>query len=193
MNSSMLQMLGPHGTNPWRTTSSEIMYKGPWNSVRRDEVIRPDGKPGQYYVFERENGNHLIILNEKDEILLVGQWRYPTGNWSWEPPGGNRKVGESIFDAARRELLEETGLSAALWEHLADADLLNGTMSARVEVVLGTTLTKVAEPRALEDGIEASIWVPATLIPELVRDGHVTNGPALVALLFFMLKRGVFA
>jgi len=102
-------------SNPFKTTSSSYVYKNPWIKVREDQIIRPDGSPGIYGVIEFKGATAVLALTEENEILLVGQYRYPTKNYSWEIIEGGRDEGESFLEAAKRELAEEAALTAEEW------------------------------------------------------------------------------
>src|SRR5208337_3190204 len=104
-------------TNPWTTLSSRLVYENPWIRVREDQVLRPDGQPGIYGVVEFKN-RAVGVLPVDDEgcIWLVGQHRYPLNSYSWEIPEGGSPQSETTEETARRELKEETGLSAGRLE-----------------------------------------------------------------------------
>ena len=102
--------------NSWKTLSSRTAYENAWLRVREDQVIRPDGQPGIYGVVEIRPSVGIVALNDRDEIVLVGQWRYTVNHYSWEiPRGGSRADEVDIQCAAERELAEEAGVIAALW------------------------------------------------------------------------------
>ena len=93
---------------------------------REDQVLRPDGQPGIYGVVEFKN-RAVGVLPVDDEgcIWLVGQHRYPLNSYSWEIPEGGSPQSESPEETARRELKEETGLSAGTLELISTAHLSN--------------------------------------------------------------------
>ena len=62
--------------NPWKTLGSRIVYENPWLRLREDQVIRPDGRPGVYSVVEIRPSVGVVVLDHKQHIALVGQWRY---------------------------------------------------------------------------------------------------------------------
>jgi 8-oxo-dGTP pyrophosphatase MutT (NUDIX family) len=111
--------------SPWQTLNSRQVYDNAWISVREDSVLRPDGKQGIYGVVHFKNIAVGIIAIEDDSIYLVGQYRYPLEQYSWEIPEGGCPAGEDPLDAAKRELEEETGLRAESWEKIGEAHLSN--------------------------------------------------------------------
>lgn len=105
--------------NPWTTVSTRRVYENAWLTVREDQVIRPDGQPGIYGVVSpRETATGVVALTDDRQVVLVGQFRYTLGIYSWELPEGGAKSHETVLEAAKRELREETGLVAERWSQL---------------------------------------------------------------------------
>src|SRR5690349_10434304 len=75
--------------NPWKTISSKVVHKNKWFSVRKDNVITPSGKPGEYNVVESSDSVFIIALNSKKEIAFINLYRYPTQQFSLELPAGH--------------------------------------------------------------------------------------------------------
>src|SRR5258707_748587 len=104
----------PNG--PWLRRSRRIAYENPWITIWHDEVWRPDGSPGIYGLVHFVNlAVGVVVLDEDDRVLLVGQHRYALGEHSWEIPEGGVPAGETPIDGMRRELREETGVEASEW------------------------------------------------------------------------------
>ena len=101
---------------PWQVLGSRQVYENAWIRVREDDVIRPDGQPGIYGVVEFQGlAVAIVALTEDEQVYLVGQYRYPTDTYSWEVVEGTSEAGEEPLTAAKRELSEETGLTASEW------------------------------------------------------------------------------
>lgn len=76
-------------SNPWKTVSTRPIYDNPWISVREDDVIRPDGRPGIYGVVSYKNrAIGVLPVDETGDVWLVGQYRYTIDEYSWENPRG---------------------------------------------------------------------------------------------------------
>ncbi len=105
--------------NPWKTKSRREVYANDWITVVENEVLNPAGNPGIYGVVHFvHTAVGVVPLAEDNTTWLVGQYRYTRDAYSWEIPEGGAKPGEDLLECARRELLEETGLTAARWEPL---------------------------------------------------------------------------
>jgi 8-oxo-dGTP pyrophosphatase MutT (NUDIX family) len=105
-------------TNPWKKLNSRVVYKNNWITVREDQVICPDEQPGIYGVVTGAIATGVVAINEKNELCLVGQYRYTIDKYSWEIAEGGAHGNETPLEAAKRELQEETGYTAKRWDTL---------------------------------------------------------------------------
>ena len=194
--------------NPWRTRSSTVVYENPWIRVREDAVDRPDGTAGIYGVMEvRQPAVFVVPVTDDDEVVLVEVFRYTTGTLSLEVPAGGSD-GQDPLVAAQRELAEETGLVADRWEALGTMFALNGVCHAPEHVFLARGLRDsapagegpagesatgvgvgVARSQA-EEGIAGMRRVPWAQALDLVRDGTITDGETVAALMYAALALG---
>ncbi len=180
------------GRNPWKTTSSRKVYENNWISVREDEVIRPDGKPGIYGVIYIRPSVGVLALNERDEAVLVGQWRYSVDRYSWELPRGGSHPGEpDMLGAAKRELEEETGVVAANWQFLGTVDNGNGVANDVQSLYLATGLSHTEMNLDPEEDITVQ-WKPFDEVVEMAMNGGITEVCSVAAILkvAFMRSRG---
>ncbi len=97
----------------WKTLDSRTVYDNPWITVLEDNVINPAGGKNIYgHVHFKGKAVAIVPLDEDGNTWIVGQDRYTTREYSWEVPMGGSDPGEDPIDTARRELKEETGLTA---------------------------------------------------------------------------------
>ena len=172
----------PSAASPWRRRSRRVAYENPWITVWHDEVTRPDGQPGIYGVVHYANlAVGVVPIDELDRVVLVGQFRYTLGAYSWEIPEGGVPSDEDPLEGARRELREETGLEAAEWRELGRTHLSNSISDEAGIIYLATGLT---EGPATPDGTEELEVrrVPFAEALSMIRDGRITDVLSVVAL-----------
>jgi 8-oxo-dGTP pyrophosphatase MutT (NUDIX family) len=168
--------------DPWTTVSSTVAYENAWIRVDHREVIRPDGQPGIYGVVHFANRAAAIVpLSEDGRTWLVGQFRYTTGEYSWEVPEGGVPHHEDLVAGARRELVEETGISAATVTQLARCHLSNSVTDEEAFVFVATDLSF---GEASPEGTEALAIREVTFDEALAMAdaGTITDGFSLIAL-----------
>jgi 8-oxo-dGTP pyrophosphatase MutT (NUDIX family) len=175
----------------WRTHDSRAVYENPWIHVREDDVDRPDGSRGIYGVVQVRNPAVFVVpLTDDDEVVMVELFRYTTGATSLEVPAGGSD-GQDPLVAARRELREETGLEADDWAPIGAMFALNGVCHAPEHVFLARGLRPAARAaEQAEEGITAVCRIPWSRALGMVRDGTVTDGETVAALMYAALALG---
>lgn len=168
--------------NPWRAHSSELRYDNPWIRVREDQVSRPDGQPGIYGVVHFKNrAIGVVPLTEEGDTVLVGQYRYTLEAYSWEIPEGGGPLTESALEAARRELREETGLTADRWTYLGELHTSNSVTDELGAVFLAEGLHDgVSEPDGTEELQVRRL--PLSEAHRMAMRGEITDALSIVAL-----------
>ena len=101
-----------------KTLSTEKIYDGVIIHVRRDKVLLPNGHTSTREIVEHPGGVGILALEADGTVLLVRQYRYAFGRTLLEIPAGKREPGEEPLVTARRELREETGVTADSWTPL---------------------------------------------------------------------------
>lgn len=179
----------PAAIGPWVRRSRRVAYENAWISVWDDVVVRPDGGPGVYGVVHFANlAAGVVVLDEHDRVLLVGQHRYPLDAWSWEIPEGGVAPAEAPLDGMRRELREETGVEAAEWIELARFHLSNSVSDEAGILYLATIITHgAADPEPTEE-IE-SRWVPFDEALAMTLDSRITDAMSIIGLQRVALAR----
>lgn len=100
------------------TTASELLYKGRILELYRDDVRLENGEPASREWVHHSGGVSILALNEKEEVYVVRQFRYPYHRVLLEIPAGKLNPGEDPLACGKRELEEECGLIADHYESL---------------------------------------------------------------------------
>lgn len=169
--------------NSWTTLKSEIKFETPWISVTQHDILNPAGKEGIYGVVNFKNLAIGVLPLDKDlNTWLVGQWRYPLKQYSWEIPEGGGPLGEEPIDSAKRELKEETGLIAKKYTLLCNMHTSNSVTDEYCHIYLAQDLeVSEAEPEESEDLQIKKL--PFAEAYKMMADGKITDSLSMVAIL----------
>lgn len=176
-------------SGPWTRHARRVAYENPWIVVWHDDVTRPDGGPGIYGVVHFRNAAAgVVVLDDADQVLLVGQHRYTLDDYSWEIPEGGVAPNEDPLDGIRRELREETGMSAREWRQIGSYALSNSITDERGLLWLATGLSEgEAAPDPTED--LAVRWVPFDEALAMTVDGRITDAVSIMGIQRVALTR----
>ena len=167
---------------PERIVDSRRLYEGRVLNLRLDTVERPDGRRFQREVVEHGPVVAIVPLADDGDVLLVRQHRAAVGEVTLEIPAGGVDRGESLQEAAQRELQEETGRRAGRLERLCGFYVSPGYCNEFIHVFLARELS----PAAIEGDEEEAIEVVALPLQEAlrrVRSGEIHDGKSIIGLL----------
>lgn len=176
--------------NPWTTLSTKEIYANPWIQLEEHQVLNPSGGKGIYGKVHFKNlAIGVIPIFENGDTILVGQYRYPLNSYSWEIPEGGGLLNIDPIVSAKRELLEETGLTANKWTKLLEMHLSNSVSDELSIIYLAEMLTEgIAEPEETE---QLQIKrLPLLDAIDLVLNGSITDAMSVAALLRLKVLRG---
>jgi 8-oxo-dGTP pyrophosphatase MutT (NUDIX family) len=168
-----------------------MLYESPWIRLREDRFRHRRGAQGRYPVagFMR-TACGVLTLDAEDRVVLVGQWRYPHEAYSWELPEGGGEEGESPFEAIRRELQEEAGLTAATWEPLAFCLNSNSSTDEETFLFLARDLAEAPDGHGPEADEELLVHrEPFAQCLARVQAGEITDALTVVAVLALQARR----
>jgi len=178
----------PDAPNPWKPQSTKKIYRNPWFSLDEDRVINPAGGLSHYGKIHFKNlAIGIIPLDENNNTWLVGQYRYVPDCYSWEIPMGGGPLHINPLDSARRELKEETGLTATRWQELMKLHTSNSVTDERGLVYVARGLTE--GETEFEETEELLIRkLPLEEAVERVLNGEITDAISVAGLLKLKLS-----
>jgi 8-oxo-dGTP pyrophosphatase MutT (NUDIX family) len=168
--------------NPWTVLSQATAYENAWIRVNHHEVMNPAGNPGVYgTVHFKNHAIGIVPIDEKGNVILVGQYRFPIGSYSWEIPEGGGHTVTPILESAQRELREESGLVAGCWLEILGMDLSNSVTDERGTAFLAWDLNAAtAQPEETEQ--LQVVRVPFWQAVERVKQGEIRDSLSITAL-----------
>lgn len=169
--------------NPWKKKEGKVIFDNPWITVEEDQVINPGGGNSQYgKVLFKNFAIGIIPLDEDINTWLVGQWRYTLDEYTWEIPMGGGPLDVDRLESAKRELKEETGLTATKWTEFLKMHTSNSVTNEVGYAFLAEDLTK--GDTAFEETEDLEIRkLPFWEAHAMVLNGQITDSLSMVAIL----------
>ncbi len=167
----------------WKLLSSEYKFNATWLKARADKCLKPDGTVvDNYYVIEYPEWVTALAFTEKEEVILVKQYRHAVGLVNIEIPGGCVDATDKNYEEAiRRELLEETGYAFDKAEYLGDTSPNPSTNTNWMHMFL-LTGGKQIQKQKLDDNEEIEVmivqlkqFIRMLLNNEIIQAMHVTT------------------
>lgn len=134
-----------------KTLSSRLVYENPWSKLYEDEIEMESGYKGIYGYIVRPDGACAAVINQKQEILLVRQYRYPIKQWQWGVPGGGVDQGETLEQGLKREILEEAGYKVEVVTKLGATYPLSSLATEKDNIFLCKALNRAEKEVDGED------------------------------------------
>ena len=167
----------------WKKLSSRLVWENDWLGVYEDDVINPGGGRNRYgHVHFKNRAVAIVPLDDDGDTWLVGQDRYTLGEWSWELPMGGAPLDEDPLAAAKRELREETGLTAGDWSELMRLHTSNSITDEVGVVFVARNLTQGATDFEETEDLEIR-KLPLAEAVAMARNGEITDAISVAALL----------
>jgi len=168
--------------------SGEVVHKGKFFEVHRDLVRLPDGARAVRDYIRHPGAVAIVALTADGKVILERQHRYPLHRDFVEIPAGKLDPGEAHLDTAKRELLEETGYTAAQWTRLGLIHNAIGYSDEGIELWLATGL----ESRAAQ--LDAGEFLEVFALPfeeavAMAADGRISDVKTIIGLFWTASRR----
>lgn len=173
----------------WKKLSSRYLVKEKWATLRVDTCRMPDGRVvDDYYVLEYSGWVNVVAMTEDDKFILIKQYRHAVSEVIREVPGGCVDPGETPEDAAKRELLEETGYVFDKIEPLSVLYANPATADNKTYAFLATGGKKVQEQHLDENEEIVVELVSPEELKELLYGNQIAHGLHVSAIFYALTK-----
>ncbi|MGA9509803.1 MAG: NUDIX hydrolase [Candidatus Sulfotelmatobacter sp.] len=166
--------------------SSRVIYRGPVFWVTTDDVLEPNGVRARRDVIHHTGSVVILAVDDSRStlhVLLERQYRHAANDYLWEIPAGRIDSGEQALPAAKRELLEETGFTAARWRRIFKFYASPGFVDETMSVYLATGLQAgKAQPEA--DEVIQQRMVPLPTAVRMVLKGTIRDAKTISSVLW---------
>ena len=162
--------------------TSDVIYDGRVVHLTRDEVRLENGTVGIREIVHHNGGACVVAVTEDKQVYVVRQYRYATGCEMWELPAGKLEKGEDPFEAAKRELTEEAGVTAENWRDLGYFWPTVGYCTERIYMYLATGLKPAAMHLDEDEFLEPSL-VPLEELAARSLAGEIRDAKTVIGAL----------
>jgi ADP-ribose pyrophosphatase len=171
-----------------KTISSKEVYSCSLFRVTEDEAGDRSGWKMQRSIVRHRGSAVMMAVDAKNRVMLVRQYRLPANRFLWELPAGKIDEGETALQAARRELIEETGLRAKKWKKLVSFFPSPGYVEEMMTIFLATDLTE-GESEPMEDERIEKRWFKRKEIRSLLESNKILDGKTMNGFLYWGTKK----
>ena len=167
---------------------SKLIYDGKVIRVVKDKVLCPNGNESYREIIHHNGGAGILCINEKEEILLIRQYRYAYNEVLYEIPAGKLEVGENPYDAAIRELEEETANKASSLELLGRIYPTCGYSDEIIYLYLAKN-TIITKTNFDEDEFIESSFYSLDKVLDMIKEGIIVDAKTICAIEYYLLKK----
>lgn len=169
----------------WKKISSKKVYASPFFTIYEDDVITPDGSKSKYY-YRKSRPAVAIVPFDGKQIYLVNQHRYAMGKRMWEVPIGGAE-NRNFLQQAKKELKEETGITAKTWKYLGDYVPMPSGSNAVGKIFLAMTLSFGKPQREGSESDMTMAGFSLKQIEKMIKNGEINDAPTISSIYHFKL------
>jgi ADP-ribose pyrophosphatase len=167
-----------------KITQSREVYSCSLFRVTEDEAVDKTGWKMKRSIVRHRGSAVMMAVDEKNRLLLVRQYRLPANQFLWELPAGKTDEGETVAQAAKRELIEETGVRAKTWKKLVSFYPSPGYVEEKMTIFLATGLTQ-GESAPMDDERIETRWFTKKEVRELIASNKILDGKTMIGFLYW--------
>lgn len=170
-----------------KTLTKNYIYQGKILSLRKDDVLLPDGKPSIREIIEH-SGGACVVYAEDGKLLFVKQFRYAYGEELLELPAGKLNAGEDPKKACLRELEEETGISSQDAKLLFVAYPSPGYTNEKLYIYRAERGVKT-ETHLDEGEFLDAVWIEENTVKEMLKNGGIKDAKTIIGLQAYFMEK----
>ncbi|NBH72856.1 NUDIX hydrolase [Clostridiaceae bacterium] len=170
----------------FRRLGREEKFASNWIKLFLDTVVDSRGVTLQYNVVHVNRESVVAVVRKGSQLLLTENYRYPIGKAQLEFPAGEIEDGETPWEAAQREVLEETGIRIRCEEDSYSFYPSNGLSDQKIHVVFGEYVEGELQPQY---EIMKCCWMEADEWDKRLMAGEVTDAATLIACLYAKIRK----
>jgi len=167
-----------------KITQSKEVYRCGLFQVTEDEAVDKTGWQIKRSIVRHHGSAVMMPVDDKNRVMLVRQYRLPANQMMWELPAGKLDEGESVLQAAKRELIEETGLRAKKWKKLVSFYPSPGYVEEKMTILLATELTQ-GESQPMDDERIETKWFTKKELRELLESNKIQDAKTMIGFLYW--------
>ena len=165
----------------------ETIYDGKVIKVIKDRVVCPNQNIAYREVVKHNGGSAILCITEDNKVLLIKQFRYVYNEIIYEIPAGKLEIGENPYDAALRELEEETGFKASSLEPLGIIYPTCGYSNEKINLYLAKDI-KPGHKHLDDDEFIEPLYIPLEDVKKMILSNEIKDAKTICAISNYLLK-----